>query len=297
MLTRILHLVTEPAVAGVISMGTPGPYNKQTIVLLDRSGAAKAIAKCALSPAARKLLENEAHWLQWLAAQPALVGSIPRLLAQAEVEEALVILQSPGAGRQCHGALQPLHVRFLAELHRASLGEGPFDRSGMYRAMQDRLERMRAHLTDAWRSRATEALSRFGAEFGSSPVPQVLAHRDFAPWNMLIQGERLFIFDWEYACTGYIPLYDLYHYCLMPRVLRRDVAGPEAVVVIKEVSQLYARVAQGGSPALRPDIQLLAYLLDLCLFYLESNDGNDAGDRVVRRYGELIDRFEEWRLT
>jgi hypothetical protein len=41
-------------------------------------------------------------------------------------------------------------------------------------------------------------------------------------------------------------------------------------------------------------LQLLAYLLDVCLFYLESNNGNDTDDIVVYRFGELIDRFGEW---
>ena len=54
------------------------------------------------------------------------------------------------------------------------------------------------------------------------------------------------------------------------------------------------RLVWGNEKIANAELQLLAYLLDVCLFYLESNNGKDTDDIVVYRFGELIDRFGEW---
>jgi hypothetical protein len=45
----------------------------------------------------------------------------------------------------------------------------------------------------------------------------------------------------------------------------------------------------GPTKILAATAQLLAYMLDICLLYLESNDGNDAGAVIPNNYGLAID--------
>lgn len=52
------------------------------------------------------------------------------------------------------------------------------------------------------------ALERRCEELALGPLPQTLVHGDFHPWNVMVDGEDLRIFDWSDACISY-PLFDL----------------------------------------------------------------------------------------
>jgi thiamine kinase-like enzyme len=45
-------------------------------------------------------------------------------------------------------------------------------------------------------------------------LPVTLAHGDFTPWNTFLMGERLYVFDWEYAQPAYPLAYDAVHFIL-----------------------------------------------------------------------------------
>ena len=55
-----------------------------------------------------------------------------------------------------------------------------------------------------------ELLSATATEVASwaGTMPDVMVHHDFAPWNVLTDGERVFVIDWEHATRG-LPLSDL----------------------------------------------------------------------------------------
>jgi hypothetical protein len=102
------------------------------------------------------------------------------------------------------------------------------------------------------------------------------------------------VFDWEFARDGYVPLYDLYHYHLMPIAVRKHISMGQARCALRSVVHETEGLPGGADKRRHAAAQMLAYLLDVCLFYLESNNGDDHGDMVVLRYGKLIDRFGEW---
>jgi len=45
-------------------------------------------------------------------------------------------------------------------------------------------------------------------ELGEGPLPQTLVHGDLHPWNVMVDGDELRIFDWSDACVSH-PLFDL----------------------------------------------------------------------------------------
>jgi Ser/Thr protein kinase RdoA (MazF antagonist) len=51
-------------------------------------------------------------------------------------------------------------------------------------------------------------LERRCEEFARGPLPQTLVHGDFHPWNVMVDGGNLRIFDWSDACISH-PLFDL----------------------------------------------------------------------------------------
>jgi Ser/Thr protein kinase RdoA (MazF antagonist) len=46
------------------------------------------------------------------------------------------------------------------------------------------------------------------AELGRGPLPQTVVHGDLHPWNVMVDGVELRIFDWSDACVSH-PLFDL----------------------------------------------------------------------------------------
>src|SRR6185295_11179536 len=94
--------------------------------------------------------------------------------------------------------------------------------------------------------------------------PFVVAHGDFAPWNIRLDGERIFVIDWEHARAGSNPLGDALHFFLMPRITsRRGVTRSAFSATLRQVD----RVAQYLYPewTWRPQVitgLALAYLLE-----------------------------------
>ena len=55
-------------------------------------------------------------------------------------------------------------------------------------------------------------------------VPVSVSHGDFTPWNMYMDSNRLYVYDWELAKNGIPMLFDLFHFVFQSQVLlhRKD---------------------------------------------------------------------------
>ena len=56
--------------------------------------------------------------------------------------------------------------------------------------------------------RAVAQLQSRCEDLGEGPLPQTLVHGDLHPWNVMVDGDELRIFDWSDACVTH-PLFDL----------------------------------------------------------------------------------------
>lgn len=294
LLTQVKAFACHPSAFSIVSVGTPGPYNKHTVLLVDANGFPLSLAKVASTPAAVTLLENEAHWLTYLGGSNNLKDRIPDFAGSQHFSSgSFVLLQSIGIGSQAGNPLQEEHVRFINDLHEFGSVSRSYLASDMRKAMYARLEKVGANLSSAWSSRAEKSLKILDEQLVGAELPMLAAHRDFAPWNTRQTAHGLFVFDWEYASEDYVPLYDLFHYVLMPAASRKDLTTSDARAALRTI--LAFEQLLGENKTTMADFQLLAYLIDLCLFYLDSNNGRDIGDKIVYRYATLIDTFSDWR--
>lgn len=275
--------------------GTPGPYTKDTLLFLDEHAHPGAIAKIGTSESARRLLANEVRWLNAMAGR-GFVGLVPALLAENELNYGSVLIQSVGLGARVGRGICKEIQEFLSTFQRAFEDESQYSTSLMRKMMVRRLELMKHAMSNTWQSRAKRTLQMLDQAFMGTTIPMVAAHRDFVPWNMRITPKGLFLFDWEFASEGYLPLYDLYHLLLMPSVLKGRVTRAVMRNAMDSATSYLETAMDGHYKINKPEYQLLAYLLDLCLFYLESNNGQEEGDQVVQRYGKWIDQFDEWGI-
>jgi thiamine kinase-like enzyme len=58
-------------------------------------------------------------------------------------------------------------------------------------------------------------------------IPVIRIHGDFAPWNTMVKGDNLFVFDWEYSESDGIPFYDIIYWNLQVMLLLKKRSGFE----------------------------------------------------------------------
>lgn len=278
-----------------VSAGTRRPYNKCTVLFTTDEGEPAAIAKIGQNEASRTMLHNEAWWLDRWERTGVLPGHRPSKMKFGETGSFLVLLQTVGLGPvlRLHAPLRQGHFEVLSAVQGSCAGPVPFLGSAMHAAMHRRFAACRDALEHDWRERLDRALGILEAGLAGADVPMVPAHRDFVPWNMRRTADGLFVFDWEYASDGCVPLYDLFHYVLMPRAMRRRLLVADARRAVRTVRAAAIRLPDGPAKTRHAALQLLAYLTDLCLVELEANEGRRTW-QAGRFYGALIVRYNQW---
>jgi hypothetical protein len=295
LIQKIREIIGDSSLRIVVLRGTPGPFTKDVILFMDRAARPRAIAKVGFTAAAAERLNNEAEWLGRMS-RAGLKRYTPELICKFSSGTTYVLVETV-VGTGFSGAkFSAQHIEFLTNFHEAFRNSSSYLQSTIRHTMWRRYDAMRTQLSAQWRERGEKALSLLDDALQGETIPTVAAHRDFAPWNIRAGATRIWVHDWEYAEAGYFPTYDLFHFFLIPGVVRSYQKEWNPKAIIEWVQQCLTKVNGTSEKNSCIDYQLLAYLLDLCLFYLESNDGKDANDRVVQHYGSIIDRFKLWRI-
>ena len=288
-------LIGDSSLKTAVFIGTPGSYSKNTVLFLSTHARPFLLAKIASTFASKENLLNEAHWLKRLSSNTTLHQSIPKYISELVSDDSHVLIQSICPGIFPGKDLSSIHIKFLSSFQNDFLEGNYFIGSLMHRAMANRFSALQGKLIPQWAFRIEKGMRILEREFQAGKIPIVSAHRDFAPWNIKLNGVHLSLFDWEYASRGYLPLYDLFHFVLMPLAVKTNIAPNQMPSIIFYVKAHSKNLTDSEAKTRKADVQLLAYLLDVSLFYLESNNGQHIGDNVVIRFGYLIDSFEQWR--
>ncbi|MAY64092.1 MAG: hypothetical protein CML29_17955 [Rhizobiales bacterium] len=194
--------------------GTAGPHRKTAIQFMDAGGGILGYAKLSRNSLVVPFLSHEARMLGRLDGMRLRSADVPKLLVfhgfEGDAPSLLVTDSRKEAGTYSPMDPRPEHLRFLAELASRTGSRGALNAGGeLLRLARDN------RLPTAWRHRFERGLDELRASLPKLPL--ALAHGDFTPWNSFVRGERLYVFDWEYASED-LPLgYDLTHYVLAAR--------------------------------------------------------------------------------
>jgi Phosphotransferase enzyme family len=289
--------LADPSAHTALQIGTPGPYQKASMLITGEDGAPIALSKIALKASADPMLQNEARWLRELNRHPTLSRRVPRLLAHGTARGGRhYLLLSIARGRSGTNAFTPAHAAFLYDLSRARTRHQEFAESPAYHYMADSLARLHAHLPPPTAALLAGALGECGERLRRWQGPFVLAHGDFTPWNLRRQNDDIVVFDWEYAEEGAIALRDICHFLLIPRVLAWGGMSPVRMAAM--VHQVGA-IVRGIHPQSNwePPIVaalVLGCLLHTALFYAASRGYVPRDDIVIKAYCRLIQERTQW---
>ena len=269
--------------------GSEGSWTKDTVLLLDKKTVAPLyIVKTGAGKTIDSLLQNEANWLRKLRDQPSLADHIPDLIAHRSGEDRCFIAQSVLSGK-FDMRLGDLQLDFLRKLQKFSLQSMRYEDSGLYRTLSSRLVDLNGLLPEAWSTRFEKAMRRIKESLPGSPVLLVAAHNDFTPWNIGLQHNLAYVFDWEFAADGQPPLFDPLHFALMPLGLW---SRPTTKIVQRmyETLQL-CQQRLGKELCYEAQTQALAYLVNLCTLYLRAVRGASDSNPLLQSYAPVIDHI------
>jgi hypothetical protein len=283
----LARALEEPTVRLALYLGIPGAYRKTTVQVMGPEGHVLGYAKMSDRPLAEAALEAERRKLHWASTVSSLRENVPAVLYWGTWRTQRVLLTSTGPPRRGPSQLRSWHFDFLRSLHCADRAECLFGESPMYASMLDGILRLCPHLPDPWPVRYARAQRCLEAGLGPVRLPISTAHRDFAPWNTRLGPRGLFVFDWEVATEGAVPLYDALHFGAIQAAVRGRHFQAETPALTKLLALLWP-AGQAHLPFL-----YLAYLVDMSLYYAAARvRAPEAGDDVVWHW--LGRRIDDW---
>jgi hypothetical protein len=278
-----------------LRIGPVGPRQKASVVIATDSGEGVAFAGIAITPGADARIGAEIESLRRMAAMPHVAARAPTLLADGITlagRRYFITTLAPGARRS--RALTPGHLRFLSLLAQARPEVCPFGVSPYLRRIELMLARLQTRIDRDTRFVLWEAIRDCAVQLSRWQGPFVMTHGDFAPRNICIAGEEIFVCNWEKARSGANPLADLLSFLssVRPEALARASAFSAAIRAVGErVRCIHAACTW---PYAVVAALTLAWLIETMLQYCMENECYDAGDGVVRRHAHLIAARSAW---
>lgn len=239
--------------------GTDGPHRKTAVQVMSSAGDILGYAKLSRAAHLRPYLRNEADMLARMAQLSLSSADFPRPIVARETD-GLSLLVTDSLKTWAHSApLTPdsRHRAFLEELQARTGSRGA---QPVLDWIEGQAQALSPVAGTAWQARLIQASDRLRPM--AKGMALCLAHGDFTPWNTFVQGDRLYVFDWEYAQPAWPVGFDLAHFLLatMP-----PAAQPGRLPTLLET--LADSHFQGDRPAAHAAL-LLSLACHAC-FYLE----------------------------
>lgn len=158
------------------------------------------------------------------------------------------------------------HWDFLTHLSIQTKQQTPFGDTD-FNNMLERLSSQLEHLSEKDVVVVSFALAQVREHFENNLVSFSVYHGDFTPWNMFVQKNELFVFDWEYAQLTYPPYLDYFHFFTQQAIYTMHWNADKILEeYLKHKSQLVIYFTN-------PDFSYLCYLLDIIERYINREKG------------------------
>ena len=280
-----------------ILVGTPGPYQKASVLLVSGEGETMALAKIAMRPTADGAVHAEVHWLRELAAFDNLGNRVPRLLAEGVGSSGRPYLVTTLArGERTTRSFTQAHAAFLSALGHTHLITATFAESPAFQYLERTFSQLKPHIRDRLAQILECSICDCRVRLRGWSGPFVVSQGDFAPWNIRLQPDGIFVFDWEYTRRGANPLQDAFHFYLIQRAVHGRYITPNYFTYVKNRVRGFALSAYpewDWEPGVVSGLAL-AYLLDVLLYYAASINQINPQSKVIRVYWQLIEKRGSW---
>jgi len=277
---RIFH---SDAVDFSIFCGTPSVHQKITIQISNEN---KILGYCKLSDKEdiKNLFLHEQKILGMLKEKE--VSQIPECLYCNTLKDNLYLfIQSTtktNHSKTLHN-WNDLHWNFLTHLKEKTEQIIPFEQTDFFQSIKC-LQQNQAYLLDSERAIIVIAIDKVLNHYKNSTVNFSVCQGDFTPWNMFMEKNQLFVFDWEYAGLTYPDYIDRFHFFTQCCIFEQHFDA-------KKIARSYLIQKQTFSEYItNPDFQYLCYLLDIISRYVNRDKGiySEAMKNSLKIWIQLI---------
>lgn len=246
-------------------LGNPYNYLRPALhVFLN--GDLVAIGKFADNDELRRRISREWDMLLGLKSVRGLAGSIPRPITyhHGHLGETLITDAFPAGDPAPIELTTPVRA-WLRSCQQPRMGDA---------AQSALVRRLTAELAEV--AGADELLSSVVHSallvLAGTLVPVTLVHGDFVPWNMMLAGGTLQVFDWEYGCLEGLPGWDEAHFMLQVGLISHRWSRHEVVSALKRAS---GQSMLSLDPAQHRAVMAMV-VVQLVLRYLDANNHGAA---------------------
>ena len=248
-----------------VSLGTPGPHRKPVVQVMTSRGEVLGYAKVGWNEPTRTLVEREAAVLRTLD-RTRLPFAVPEILHATDDGTRSLCLQAPPPRGVIPAPprLGRAQLAALEAMPALGIRWEPLEETTFWLRIETRAREVR---NAYWAQALRKAMNSVKSRWNGRKVPLHLAHGDFAPWNMLVSGDTLYLYDWEYAQEWAPAGYDLFHFLLQTFCLVEGKKIGEAIGVMMASSwsrarAYWERAGVGGGAA---EALFYLFVLDLVL--------------------------------
>lgn len=202
--------VEEPEIS--IFLGTPSVHQKTTIQIF-KGNKVLGYAKISGKKEITDLFRKEKEILTYLASLG--LKNIPKPLYLDQTKEgASLFIQDTEKTLNSRSPENWTvnHENFMNDLHKKSLTKINFRQSDLFQSIEylkDNLYRIPEEIPLTLLKKTVNDILE---EYSCKDVVFSVYHADFTPWNMFLNDEGLYVFDWEYSSRFYPYGLDKYHF-------------------------------------------------------------------------------------
>lgn len=202
--------------------GTRGYLRKSTIQIMDVCGSILGYCKIGDSLQTKAMVENEANMIKLVAGLDLGYTMVPDVMFSGETTDGITVLVQ--STKKTHLSCAPLvpevmHSDFLGRLFKETRVERRFREAPVYLEVTERVRGLEGYAENEPLRNVADALEWSSGIIDEARVPLSLAHRDFTPWNTFLVEGFLYVFDWEFGRTEWVPLSDAFHFVLQKGIL------------------------------------------------------------------------------
>lgn len=281
-----------------VSLGTPGTQQKPVIQAMTPDGQALAYVKIGWNPDITHLVTNEANTLRYLGEQNITAFDIPTVIHAGEWAGNHILVQSAPSlrGQPFSHTLMPEHLTVARTLANLGACEQALADSNWWSEFTTRVEQVTNYY---YRSILDHCTQQVTDKAGNTVIPFHRCHGDFAPWNILTSGGRLYIFDWENSQPQAPPAWDLIRFQVQVLCLLKK-CGPGQVVRSFQpggdaYSALSAYLADLGLDSEWAERLFSLYMMDQLARYAMRNHTNFAERRALAMIVSLSMQSGAWQ--
>ncbi len=205
-----------------IFTGTIG-INRKAIIELNQNNSTKYFVKVALTEQSKELINNEKTILNELNKYQYKNLTIPKIV---ESQSNYITIDNIAPKNQAQSStLNEIHLNALDEIYSKTIDTKFIKDSSYFQLIEKNLDKLNnTSLNKSFDKEKTKLLiENMNTIFQSLDTKKEISfaygHNDFTPWNMFVENNHLYLFDWELARKDVILLYDFFHFIFQSQIL------------------------------------------------------------------------------